>query len=176
MSLRRARRPLILSGEVLSVRLIVEFEGSSKSEKDTVQWEDLLWSIAQQQGHHLREQLNAAIHEHLGPEFDIRSLSYARGSLEILVVIGTLYYAAHYKNFIENVELLVAHFRRISDGFFERWKPDGTRISVKGTWSPGIGLVQGIPRARDDQSTVVWYLIVSHAAMLAGILWLLLIG
>src|SRR5205814_5032292 len=121
-------------GEVLFVRLVVE------SPSD-VQSDDWLWAIAQKEGYRLREEMNAAIHEHLGPEFDVRSMSFARGSLEILVVVGTLYYAvSRYKNFVESIELLLAQLRRIVSDFFE---PRGTvPVSVTGSWTPGPGLVQ----------------------------------
>ena len=162
---------LILSGEVLFVRLVVE----STSDSSNDEW---LWATAQKEGYRLREEMNAAIHEHLGPEFDVRSMSLARGSLEILVVIGTLYYAvSRYKNFIESVELAVAQLKRVVGSFFERRGP--VQLPVRATWNPGPGLVlssRSFAMGLDGgvSGLVVCYLVLSHAAMLAMLMWLLI--
>jgi hypothetical protein len=162
------QRRLAVSGEVLLIRLNVEMGEESENN-------DTLWTIAHREAYRLREDMAATVHEHLGPEFDVRSMSYARGSLEILVVVGTLYYAvSRYKSFVESIELCVAQLRRIVIAFFERRMP--TPISVRGTWTPGPGLVQSNAGRLDmgDNGVVVWYLVLSHAAMLTVILWLLL--
>ncbi len=72
------QRRLAVSGEVLLIRLTVEM-GEQSENNDTP------WAIAQREGYRLREEMTGAVHEHLGPEFDVRSMSYARGSLETLV-------------------------------------------------------------------------------------------
>lgn len=162
------QRRLVVSGEVLLIRINVEMGEQSENN-------DMLWTTAQREGYRLREDMAATVHEHLGSEFDIRSMSYARGSLEILVVVGTLYYAvARYKSFVESIELCVAQLRRVVGAFFERRMP--TPISVRGTWTPGPGLVQSKAGHMDvgDNAVVVWYLVLSHAAMLTAILCLLL--
>src|SRR5688572_22979107 len=88
-------RSLILSGEVLVVRLTVE---AGVEEGD-----EFLWDIARKESSRLREKMAAAVHKHMGPEFDVRSMSFARGSVELLLVIGTLYHAvSRYKNFVES--------------------------------------------------------------------------
>jgi hypothetical protein len=165
-------RSLILSGEVLVVRLIVQAEGAEGDEE--------MWNIIRREGYQLREDMASAVHEHMGPEFDIRSMSFARGSLEILVVIGTLYYGvSRYKNFIESIELSVAQLKRVVSAFFDR-RMRGP-LSVQGNWAPGPGLVQAAPRLSggmigESPGLVVWYLVLSHAAMLAVLLWLLVRG
>jgi hypothetical protein len=170
---RGFRRSLILSGEVVVIRLTIE----------TVEPEanDRLWSIASHDSYRLREEIAAAVHEHMGPEFDVRSMSFARGSLELLVVVGTLYYAvSRYKNFVESIELLIAQLKRVTAGFFGPPRMLGP-VSVQGSWTPGPGLVQAAPRMFDAlmgecSGLVVWYLVLSHAAMLAVLLWLLARG
>lgn len=162
-------RPLILSGEVLVVRLTVQAEGTESDE--------ILWAIASKEAYRLREEMAAAVHQHMGTEFDIRSMSFARGSLELLVVIGTLYYAvSRYKNFVESIELLVAQLKRVVSAFFDRRMQSA--VSVQGNWTPGPGLVQAAPRLSggmpgESSGLVLWYLVLSHAAMLAVLLWLL---
>ena len=131
------RRRMILSGEVLVVRLVAD----PAVEHDV----GFLWTIVANEGYRLREDVNTAIHEHLGPEFDIRSMSFARGSLEIFVVIGMVYYAvSRYKNFLESVDFLITQLKRVVGAFFEH-RGQGP-FSVRGSWTPGPGLVQ--PDAR----------------------------
>src|SRR5205814_1505782 len=109
-------------------------ESTSDQEGD-----DWLWSTARKEDSRLREELAASIHEHLGPEFDVRSMTFARGSLEILIVVGTLYYAvSRYKNFVESIELAVAQMKRTVGSFFERRVPQP--VAVRGTWNPGPGM------------------------------------
>lgn len=165
-------RSLMLSGEVLLVRLVVQAE---EPEGDGT-----LWVIAQRESYRLREEIAAAVHQHMGPEFDVRSMSFALGSLEILVVVGTLYYAvSRYKNFVESIELSVSQLKRVVSAFFGQRMPGP--VPVQGSWSPGPGFVQAAPGLSgrlmgESSSLIVWYLILSHAAMLAVLLWLLIQG
>ena len=168
---RPFQRSLILSGEVLVVRLTVHGEGPEGDE--------VMWSIVRQEGYRLREEVARVVHEHMGPEFDVRSMSFAQGSLEVLVVVGTLYYAvSRYKNFMESIELLIAQLKRALAVFFQRRVPTPAPVSVQGSWTPGPGLIQAAPRMSgaatgDGPGITVAYLILSHAAMLAVLLWLL---
>lgn len=167
-------RSLILSGEVLVVRLTVE---TGREEGDQI-----LWDITRKESFRLRDEMADAVHKHMGPEFDVRSMSFARGSVELLVVIGTLYYAvSRYKNFVESIELLVAQLKRVVTGFFDQRLGPSSLISVQGNWTPGPGLAQAAPRLSggligESPGLVVWYLVLSHAAMLAVLLWLLVRG
>lgn len=128
------RHRFLISGEVVFVRLTVDMAQGPETN-------DFLWSVVQHESSELRERMSAAVHEHLGPEFDVRSMSFARGSLEILLVVGTLYYAvSRYKNFVESVELLLAQLRRVVSDFFGR-RTQGP-LTVTSNWTPGPGLVQ----------------------------------
>jgi len=167
------RRSLILSGEVLVVRLTVEADDPENDQR--------LSGIASQDGHRLREEIAVAVHKHMGPEFDVRSMSFARGSLELAIVVGTLYYAvSRYKNFVESIELLIAQLKRVVTSFFGPPRMLGL-VFAQGSWTPGPGLAQAapVPYAEvggESRSLVVWYLVLSHAAMLAALLWLLVRG
>ena len=163
------QRSMILSGEVLVVRLTVE---ALDPEGD-----QFLWNAVRERSYRMREEITNAVHEYMGPEFDVRSMSFARGSVEMLVVIGTLYYAvSRYKSFVESIELLAAQLKRVVTNFFGGIGP--AAVSVRATWSPGPGLAQAVPRLLSgamgaSPGVVVGYLILSHAAMLAVLLWLL---
>jgi hypothetical protein len=120
-----------LSGEVIVIRLTAEALEPEGNER--------LWRIASEDSYRLRENIAAAVHTYMGPEFDVRSMSFARGSLELLVVVGTLYYAvSRYKNFVESIELLIAQLKRVTAAFFgppRMLEP----VSVQGNWTPGPG-------------------------------------
>jgi hypothetical protein len=105
-------------------------------------------------------------------------MTFARGSLEILIVVGTLYYAvSRYKNFVESIELAVAQMKRIVGSLFERRAPQPA--AVRGTWNPGPGMALSgrslLPGADSGVfGILVWYVVLSHAAMLVVLMWLLL--
>ena len=134
-SYRPKRANTILSGEVLSVRFDVA------SPEDGPPFHQEHWSYLDQAGGKLRHEIAAAVKEQLGPEFDVRSLTFARGSITVLLVVGTVYYAiSRYKSFIESVELLVSHLKDLIRRFFERLAP--MPVSVSASWTPGPALVQ----------------------------------
>lgn len=128
----------------------------------------------------MRGELQRATRELLGSEFEVRSMTVGRGSVEILVLIGTaLYVISRYKNFVESIELLLAQFRRIALLYFESQGVEPTELSA--TWSPGPALaaamtatpVNSAPRTLAEPLLLV-YLILSHAVLLAVALWLLI--
>lgn len=159
-----------ISGDVCLVRLCVT--GSDSDHLD-----EIPWKILGNREHRLREEISGVVKESLGPEFEVRSLAVGRGSIEILVLIGTAYYVvSRYKNFVDSLELMVRQLRQAVRHFFEMSAP--THVSVSGSWIPGPGLLQaeGIPqqaRASTDR-LVLFYLVISHAGMLALLVWLVI--
>lgn len=157
------------AGDVCFVRLSVHTI-------DGEPFEERPWQILDNSDGRLRAEISSAVHEALGPEFQVQSLTIGRGSIEILILIGTTYYAvSRYKNFIESIELMVRQLKDIVKHFFERAAP--MRVTVSATWTPGNGLAS-LAAPHDDAaaervSPALWYLILSHAAMLAVVLWLL---
>jgi hypothetical protein len=128
----------------------------------------------------LQSEMVAATHQSLGPEFDVRSMSLTRGSIEFLVTVGAVYYAlSRYKNFVESIELLASQLEGVVRRFLEReMAPQVPQPAVSATWEPGPGLVRleglepllpGIAWAYP----LLWYVILSHAALLALFIWLL---
>lgn len=165
---RPSQRSLTVSGDIVLLRITVE----SGNERE----DDPLWSMAREANYELREQISFAVHRYLGPEFEIRNISFTRGSLGILVVIGTVFYAvSRYKSFLDSLALLMAQLQRLITIFFNQRMQ--IPVSVRTDWSPGPALVVALQRTsaspHDISQLVIWYLIVSHGAMLAVLLWLL---
>jgi hypothetical protein len=161
---------VVLSGDVFFLRFVV----SASEEKQS---DERLWSFLHEMRHELESDIKEAIEKFLSPEFEVRSITFHGGSIEILVVIGTAYYViSRYKNFIESVELLLSHLKRIIHRFFGRLWPQP--ISVYGTWSPGPALVRAETLyssygSMDAIRILLWYLILSHAALLTVVIWMI---
>lgn len=172
MPWRRRTTSSVLSGAVCTIHIIIK-NVDSESEDQVLRG---LWHPFSD----LRSEILATTHQVLGPEFDIRSMSLARGSIEIFVTIGAIYYAmSRYKNFVESIELLATQLtgvvRRLLDPMINQ--PIST-ISIWATWEPGPGLIR--LEVEDHPSPVngfwayplLWYVIVTHAALLTLLIWL----
>jgi hypothetical protein len=156
----RRKRQSILSGPVCTIHIIVnmnnvEIEGEA--------WRSFRFA------EDLKTNMLHAIHQVLGPEFDIRSMSLARGSIEIFVTIGAVYYAvSRYKNFVESIELLTKQLAGVVRRFFEERLPGPIVADVSSTWEPGSGLV-GLAASDTPFSDaawaypLLWYVLLSHA-------------
>lgn len=111
----------------------------------------------------------------LGPEFEVRSISYRRGSVEIIAIVGVAFYAvSRYKNFVESLDLLYSQLKSSIQRFASARLPGPTKVD--GSWSPGPALVLAESRlggvnSLDITSILLWYLIVSHAALMTIFIW-----
>jgi hypothetical protein len=163
-------RARIISGDVCLVRLTV-------TSPDDVRLDDFAPKILGNSELRLRDEIADAVKQSLGQEFEVRSMTIGRGSIEILVLIGTAYYVvSRYKNFVESMELMVRQVKGVVRRFFESTLP--IRAVVDGSWAPIGGIVQSSPLqpepGQERNMYVVWYLILSHAGMLTVLLWLLI--
>src|SRR4051794_35171353 len=99
---RRGEPRSVMSGAVCTVHIVFNMH---------FEWEDRAWQLLGHERYRgrLAPQMLATTHQALGPEFDVRSISLARGSIEIFVTIGAVYYAlSRYKNFVDSIELLAS--------------------------------------------------------------------
>lgn len=168
-------RPTILTGDVINAKIIVnslnDYEFRDNKE---------LWMFFSETRNELEEEIKKTVKNYLWPEFEISSISYRRGSIEILIVIGTVYYTiSRYKSFIESIELFVSQIKNIVDRFFRRTTP--VPVSVSGTWTPSGSLLVSeafinYPQTNQNNSILIYYLLLSHFIMLIVIVWLLLIN
>jgi hypothetical protein len=85
----------VLSGDVCSLRVVITGADSDHSSRN-------LWSFLEKESQNLHSKISAAVRQHLGIEFEVRSITFGTGSIEMLVIIGTAYYVvSRYKNFVE---------------------------------------------------------------------------
>jgi hypothetical protein len=168
---RLAESPFVLSGEVCSIHVKVSMDG---------ELEDQAWHLLGENRYRgkLQSELLAAIHQSMGPEFDLRHMTFGRGTIEIVVTIGAVYYAvSRYKNFVESIELFVSQVAGVVKRFLENSMPMPAPPTVAATWQPGAALVRRGVRS-DQRDTdwaypLLWYVIASHAGLLALFIWML---
>lgn len=158
--------------DVATLHLSVLME--EQSEKGA--WELLLDRHAE-----LETEIREAITAVLGPQFTASQLFYARGSIELWIAIAAGAYAGYvgisrYKNFFDSMTLLVRQVRGIVDRFFQRHQWPAT--AVVGTWIPGSQVIPSYwdravapdPRL-SGLMPLLWYVLLSHATLLAFVLW-----
>lgn len=172
---KEVRNGAIISGDVCLVRLCVE----SRDDQDLKHWP---WRFIEMSDNgadqRLRKELTSTVEETLGSEFEVRSLTFGRGSLVILAAIGVAYHAiASYKDFVDSIVLMVSQLKAVIRRFFEHESPRS--VAVSATWTPGFGLMavrasSGHASVPQAPSLVMWYLVLSHAAILTVLLWMLL--
>jgi hypothetical protein len=162
------KRSQVISGDVCLVRLHV-----TSPEDRLLDWPTKILGNSE---YRLREEISEVVQQSLGPEFEVRSMTVGRGSIEILVLIGTAFYAiSRYRSFVESMELLMRQLRKVVRFFFERSAQ--MSVSVSGSWTPMGGIPGAFSYSLEDQNgntLILWYLILSHAGMLAVLLWLLI--
>jgi hypothetical protein len=143
------------------------------------QFEQNAWGMLSDVHEKLEAEIREAVSETLGPEYTVSWVLYTQGSIDILIGVGAAAYAVYvgasrYKNFIESLTILVRQLRSILKRFFGGTGP--APVVVTGTWIPGPTLQQqGLGSGRAGEFSpfraVLWYLIISHAALLAVVIW-----
>lgn len=159
----RERQP-VLVGDVAYFRIVI----SSENDSD-------LMGIFMERQYRMKEEMDVMVKQTLGPEFEVRSMTIGRGSVEVLIIIASSYYVvSKWKNFIESLELL----KRQIESVFRQQVP--LVVKTEATWTPGpaVANVQaGVLSAEAPgftQAVLLIYLILSHAALLIAFLWLVI--
>jgi len=115
----------------------------------------------------------------MGPEFELRRITFGRGTIDILLTIGVTYYVVYnYKNFSDSIELFVSQVSGVVRQFFRRLMRQGADISVSTTWQSGPAIAQQQKKLGAEVDVgwafpLLWYVILSHASLLALLIWLL---
>lgn len=158
------KKTVELHGEIVSYQFIIEVaeEGSAL--------EDL-----QSNRVGIENEIQEQVDLYLGKGVKIQDLRIKRGTIEIVVILGTAYAIylgfSKYKNFIESAQLLKSQIRRIFRRWLERY---GVR-SVDGDVILSPNLPDVNMRTDSDKTltmVLLIYLLLSHAALLAFFIWL----
>src|SRR5204863_324763 len=104
--------------------------------------EERLYYEFQERRSELEQRINEAVLQELGPNFEVRDVQILRGSVLILVVIGTIYATiAQYPDFLQGLERISSQIKQALRTFSGAPNP----VSVRGHWNPS-------PAVRDLQN------------------------
>jgi hypothetical protein len=142
-----------------------------------------LYRVAQEGHVRLESEIRRQVENTLGSDFEVLRVSVDKGSAHILVVLGigvTVFMTfSRYESFIKSVNLLVSQIRGLLRRFFESASPGapGIDVSITGTWQPSQSVLSAherlsAPSGLDYGSFLLVYLILSHAALLSLMVWL----
>jgi hypothetical protein len=143
---------------------------------------DLL-GYARERHRELEADIYRQAQETLGADFEVLNVEFRKGSFVLLVAlgaVGTFYMGfSRYESFIKSVNLLVSQLRGLLQRFFGEapLAPAQTPVSVTGSWEPTpvvIAANQGlrVSAGIDSSHFVLGYLLLSHAALLTLLMWL----
>ncbi len=147
--------------------------------------DDLLYGYARETHRELEGEIRYQVTQTLGSDFEVLDVRFNPGSVTILVVIGavgTFYMAfSRYESFIKSVNLLVSQLKAVFRRFFERANPGSPDIdlSVSGSWQPSATVLNAREKLEsssgfDSGLMLLIYLLLSHAALLGMLVWLLI--
>ena len=103
----------ILSGAVCTFVFTITSEDAQRPS-------DELYSHYKEQQQRLVSEVEGKVKQVLGGEFRVQEFRINRGSVEIILVIGTTYYViSKYKNFIESIDMLFSQLQNL----FRRFAP-----------------------------------------------------
>lgn len=144
-----------------------------------------VWDRLQEFQTELELEIRDAVSSTLGTPFVISRLYFRRGTIEVTLGIAlAAAYAAYsaisrYKSFVDSLTLLASQVRRILRRFFTRPGAAPPAVSTTVVPSPAVltPLSQWFP-IRDFSACkpLLWYLMVSHAALVALFVWWVIFG
>ena len=162
----------ILSGDIAYLRFVMTWQN------EDWQRENKAWELLRETKPLLDDQIRETVRKQMGAEFSVRDVVLVRGSIEVVVIIGTVYYVtSKYKNFIESIGLLKSQLKGLIRGHVDPQSIEP--ITMTDTWVPGPALASsgiGARRIASDDLTKILllsYLILSHAALLTLLIWLI---
>jgi hypothetical protein len=125
---------------------------------------------------------NKQVLETLGPEFEVLNVEVRPGSAIIWIVIGsvgTVFMTfSRYESFVKSVNLLLSQLSNVMSRILGRQPRPGGGISVRSAWQPGPAITTAnqllnFSSSSDGCSYLIAYLVLSHAALMAVMIWLL---
>ena len=152
----------VLSGAVCTFIFTITSEGTQRSS------DELYYHYVEQQ-QRLVSEVEGMVKQILGEEFKVQDFRINRGSVEIILVIGTTYYViSKYKNFIDSIDLLFSQLQNL----FKRFAPPNAPVKMAGNWALDAALARAYANSpKSVESRIIWalllYILISHAALLS---------
>jgi hypothetical protein len=173
-----------LSGDVAILTFVLSFSSEPESRDDVARAvvEQKMLVYLQEVSPRLQRDIEQATQSQLGPEFRVSRMDMHKGSIEILVILGTVgtayILASRYKNFVDSINLLVSQVRGTIERFMRNAGPGPGNFTIQHSWAPGPALAnpRRMPVAAEgwDMSKILLgYLILSHAILLGVFIWML---
>jgi hypothetical protein len=173
-----SKQAVPIYGAVGFLQFSVKIDGEENSD-------DFLYGYARETHRELEGEIRQQVKETLGSDFEVLEVRLDRGSVAILVVVGavgTFYMGfSRYESFIKSVNLLVSQLKGVFRRFFERVNPGPPDIdlSVTGSWQPSATVLNAREKLESSASfdygiALLVYLLLSHAALLGTLVWLLI--
>jgi ABC-type uncharacterized transport system permease subunit len=165
--------------EVSGVVCFFQFVVSSLDDE-----EDLLYRYAREMRQQIRDIIQKQVAETLGPEFQVLEVEMRPGSAVIAFALGTAFAIymgfSRYESFIKSMGLLTSQISALFGHFFRTGPgqaPFSGRVSVNGVWRPGPAMtsanqIVSLSSGIDSGLLLLAYLVLSHAAMMGILLWL----
>jgi hypothetical protein len=179
----RDRDVVLISGIVATIRVVV------RSGKD----DERFYGIAEENKRRLAEQIIVQIDQTLGHEYSLIGFDIQQGSVEFWIMIGTrtaqlLNGFSRYDALLKSIEKLTEQIKTIVRRLFLDDIPNHVTSTLLGaqiepdteaTWTPGETVIAATQRYSEQRTAVpdlnrilLYYLIASHAGLLAVVIWL----
>jgi len=148
-------------------------------------YDNELLGYARELHRQLEDEITNQVRQTLGPEFEVLNIEINKGSITVLVALGAVgaFFMgfSRYESFVKSVNLLVSQLKELLQTFFGQAPGGASRppVSVTGSWQPGpvvtaASQVLSESRGIDSCQIVLAYLLLSHAALLGVLLWLVI--
>ncbi len=170
-----ARKTVPIYGFIGFVRLTLNTDGE----------DDKLLGYARELHRELESEIDLQVQQTLGPEFEVLNVEINRGSITLLIAlgaVGTFYMGfSRYESFVKSANLLVSQLKGLVQRFFGQAPGGGIRLplSVTGSWQPSAVIAEAnrtfdASSGIDSCQVVLAYLLLSHAAMMGVLIWLVI--
>jgi len=147
--------------------------------------EGFLYRFASERHKRLEDEIRAQVRETLGTDFEVLNVRLDRGSVHIWIALGaagTFFMGfSRYESFMKSVNLLTEQLKRVFGRFFQGASPGppGIPITVTGSWQPSATVLAANELLSNHSGwsgsdVILAYLVCSHAALLAVLLWLVI--
>jgi len=168
----------VLSGEVCFVSFRVQTDELYEMESKDFRYP---WRIFEESNIDLRKRLESIVKETLGEQFQLKSLTVGRGSIEVIANVATTYYAvSKYKNFVESIDLMVQQCKSLISKYFGDRIKCKTVVTANWVAAPSLSKLQAsnqpiVEKTKNNEMSIVTkYLVFSHFILTAAILFILL--